>query len=221
MIDQLKYPGIFERESALPEAHEGTFEWIFDEIPKFSPFPNFLDWLQRGNGVFWINGKAGSGKSTLMNFISHRKETRVELERWAGQRRLIMPKFYLWRAGTQAEQHNLNGVIRSLLFQLLCIRPDVLASGLPYLYPKLMSFDRPRVTQPLIWLNTGRLYDALDAIICRLLEEYKICFLIDGLDEFYDENDDHDSLLQFMTKLVFRPNAKALVSMGNCSIELS
>ena len=54
------------RYSTIVEPHERTFRWIFEKSEKYAfPWSNFVDWLQHGNGVYWVNGKAGSGKSTL------------------------------------------------------------------------------------------------------------------------------------------------------------
>jgi ABC-type thiamine transport system ATPase subunit len=49
------------REERILEAHEKTFRWIF----KDSPFKHWLE-SKTGSNLFWISGKAGSGKSTLM-----------------------------------------------------------------------------------------------------------------------------------------------------------
>ncbi|TID01796.1 hypothetical protein CH35J_004569 [Colletotrichum higginsianum] len=53
----------------IKPAHKGTFEWIYSE-PRLgangATWTNFHDWLQNDSGIYWISGKAGSGKSTLM-----------------------------------------------------------------------------------------------------------------------------------------------------------
>ncbi|KAK4446037.1 hypothetical protein QBC34DRAFT_470643 [Podospora aff. communis PSN243] len=55
-------------------AHEKTFDWVFrpGEGQNWSDFPA---WLRSPNQLYWITGKAGSGKSTLMKFISQPAET--------------------------------------------------------------------------------------------------------------------------------------------------
>jgi type II secretory ATPase GspE/PulE/Tfp pilus assembly ATPase PilB-like protein len=40
-----------------------TFEWLFQNNAL-----GFPEWLQSDRGIFWITGKAGSGKSTLMKY---------------------------------------------------------------------------------------------------------------------------------------------------------
>lgn len=46
----------------------------------------FGEWLQYHNGIFWVEGKAGSGKSTLMKFISGHDMTSKLLLSWAKAR---------------------------------------------------------------------------------------------------------------------------------------
>ncbi|KAF6240493.1 hypothetical protein HO173_001161 [Letharia columbiana] len=47
-----------------------TFEWMFEE-PKAEtkplPWTNFVEWLRHGDGIYWVNGKAGSGMTIFMN----------------------------------------------------------------------------------------------------------------------------------------------------------
>lgn len=56
------------------------FEWIFEadsadnDVKKNSV--NFIEWLKHGDGVFRVTGKAGSGKSTLMKYLTHHRETK-------------------------------------------------------------------------------------------------------------------------------------------------
>jgi hypothetical protein len=51
-------------EEILP-AHKSTFEWVFRSPETKAPWSNFAKWLETGSGIYWMNGKAGPGKSTL------------------------------------------------------------------------------------------------------------------------------------------------------------
>jgi ABC-type lipoprotein export system ATPase subunit len=56
---------------AVAQAHKATFRWIFaDHEESDIPWHNFVDWLQQGEHINWITGKAASGKSTLMKYIN-------------------------------------------------------------------------------------------------------------------------------------------------------
>ncbi|GME33526.1 hypothetical protein GTA08_BOTSDO13653, partial [Neofusicoccum parvum] len=60
------------------EPSQGTFQWIFREPqPNDARWTSFVDWLRKDSGqhIYWITGKAGTGKSTLMKFISNHEET--------------------------------------------------------------------------------------------------------------------------------------------------
>ena len=49
----------------IKDAHKETFKWIFDKSgDKLRPWSNCVRWLEKGSRTYWINGKAGSGKST-------------------------------------------------------------------------------------------------------------------------------------------------------------
>lgn len=51
VIQSLLFPSIKRRQSDIETAHNETLEWIFDESS-----PNLLDWLEKGSGVYWVNG---------------------------------------------------------------------------------------------------------------------------------------------------------------------
>lgn len=88
---------LYRREEEIITAHPRTFQWIFgDESSSMRQshpllhFDRFVDWLRCGNGIFHISGKAGSGKSTLMKFLSQHHRTQQELAKWAGRDLLLL-----------------------------------------------------------------------------------------------------------------------------------
>ena len=64
------------RQAGLTDPSPNTFDWIFDE-----PGPRFTEWLKTGHGIFWINGKAGCGKSTIMKHVFTSNKTRAIFEK--------------------------------------------------------------------------------------------------------------------------------------------
>ncbi|KAF2236932.1 hypothetical protein EV356DRAFT_530447 [Viridothelium virens] len=72
ILDSLSFPVIHMREEEIAEAHKRTFEWIFSQ-------KHFVDFLKLESGHFWISGKAGSGKSTLMKFLCSHERTEEAL----------------------------------------------------------------------------------------------------------------------------------------------
>lgn len=118
-LKSLVFPEIFSREGSVSPAHEKTFRWIFDRSgTKVRPWDNFVEWLETGSSTYWINGKAGSGKSTLMRFICQDPCTTEALHNWAAGKELLMPVFFFWAAGTKLQQ-SVEGFLRSIIVQLL------------------------------------------------------------------------------------------------------
>ncbi|KAG8166855.1 hypothetical protein KVR01_002544 [Diaporthe batatas] len=88
ILKSLDYEQRHARHEAIPLAHQQTFRWALQErrgpgsvgqgyLQSGVDFPR---WLQEGNDTFWISGKPGSGKSTLMKFIAGHKDTRHMLD---------------------------------------------------------------------------------------------------------------------------------------------
>ena len=70
IIRSLSYYGMTNRYEDLVEAHPTTFEWAFhDPTEEQLPWDNLSEWYKTGQGVYWVSGKAGSGKSTLIKHI--------------------------------------------------------------------------------------------------------------------------------------------------------
>lgn len=82
-LQSLEHPDMFARHSQIHAPASGTFEWIFmkassrnDQNPRTIELQGrFSKWLRSSQPVFWINGKAGSGKSSLMSFIESHERT--------------------------------------------------------------------------------------------------------------------------------------------------
>ena len=95
VLKSLAYETMYDRESAVEDASPETFEWFLKDdhlkdaeekldVYKQEAKDRFLEWLTSGSGVFHISGKLGSGKSTLMKFLSTNDLTKKHLQQWAG-----------------------------------------------------------------------------------------------------------------------------------------
>lgn len=82
LLESLRFPTMNYRHESISEAYTKTFEWIFRR-PEDALWHDFVKWLETGTGIYWINGKPGSGKSTLMKFVVEQEQTRGHLEKWA------------------------------------------------------------------------------------------------------------------------------------------
>ena len=199
LTHSLYYPEHALRKDMVRPPWENTFTWIYGNASDSQYESNtFSEWLRGGSGIYWVSGKAGSGKSTLMAHILHDSHTHESLEAWCCGRPMFLLSYFFWRAGTSV-QNSITGLLRSIAYQICSSVPWVRSS----LMEKLMLTPEDLPT----W-NEGNL-SILVATAMRLAGEARFCLLIDGLDEF---EGDHDELVNFLFRLQGAPNAKCCVS---------
>ncbi|KAI1859909.1 uncharacterized protein JN550_011828 [Neoarthrinium moseri] len=117
-LSTLRWPEMNSRENSIESPSLDTVQWIFGENLKESDVrKSFRQWLQSADALFWIRGKAGSGKSTLMKFLVHEKRTMKHLVVWNPSVRIL--HFFFIEVGTSPLQRQIEGCLRSLLYQLL------------------------------------------------------------------------------------------------------
>lgn len=168
---------------------------------------NFVNWLRHGRSIYWISGKAGSGKSTLMNYIVQSDRAKEELEFWARDCELCTPSYFFWRAGT-ALQKNQHGLLRSLLHQILEQHEDLIGHIIDREPSKRKSKSRFSPALVGTW-TLPKLTKSLIALLDQTSKPLKFCFFIDGLDEFEGVGND---LIELLDAIETRPNAKLCVA---------
>ncbi|KAK5686500.1 hypothetical protein LTS10_002619 [Elasticomyces elasticus] len=179
-----------------------TFDWIFEPPHDLDTLPDFPLWLRSGSGIYWISGKLGSGKSTIMAHILHNKRTMRELQGWARPAHLHVLSFFFWRAGSQRQelQNTIAGLLRSLIFQLL-----EQVEGLAEVVGKRCHLQTGQIGS---WEENNLrtlLHEAISAA-----ENERLCFFIDGLDEYQG---DYNKLATDVCSIFQRhPHAKLCVS---------
>lgn len=181
LLEKLHFTSISTRERKIEEAHEDTFQWLTNPDAQASYLSlclHFITWLRDGDGVFWIYGKPGSGKSTFMKYVFTQKSVTEHLDHWAEGCKLVKASFYFWYAGHPL-QRSLEGLLRTLLFEILCHTPDVIPS----------IIDNPKLAVPLSYeedWDLETLFEIYEAVLHQK-NDIRYCFFIDGLDEFKDE----------------------------------
>ncbi|KAF4472065.1 Pfs NB-ARC and Ankyrin domain [Fusarium albosuccineum] len=107
----LKFDQIHARILSLRTAQKHTCGWIVHCGP-------FREWIEtsRHNGILWIKGKPGAGKSVAMKFLHS------EAQKTIGSN--ILLSFFFNARGSDLEKSTL-GLYRSLLFQLLDLEPEL------------------------------------------------------------------------------------------------
>lgn len=197
LLDSLRFPTMFQREESIRKAHEATFNRVF-EHNKRDEWHEFVQWLENENGLFWINGKLGSGKSTLVNFIVKHAKLSSSLRTWAAGAKVIISKFFFWRAGS-TEQKSVNGMLRSFLFQLISSHPE-------------FAREAPTEDWSIHLWTFDRLERLLTSILRRQDTAVRMCFCIDGLDEFDGDADGQDQLVSLVINISCYSNVKVLAS---------
>lgn len=122
----LYFEALATRHGQISVAHSGTFNWLLNENQEGAPLKlKFLEWLERDQGVYWIAGKAGLGKSTLMEYLGDKNPLVLQaLDKWSNFKRLVTASHYFWKAGTPLHKSQ-EGLLRALLYDILRQCPDL------------------------------------------------------------------------------------------------
>ncbi|KAM0152038.1 hypothetical protein ACHAQE_008220 [Botrytis cinerea] len=214
ILESLYFPTITERYEKIAEAHRKTFEWVFrplvdEEDVKDTQWSDFVEWLSGGQGIYWINGKAASGKSTLMKFIYDHQKTKETLQQWADGKPLYIAKFFFWWAGTEIQKSQ-NGLLRTLLFDTLRQMPQMTPRILPSAFAMTYARESFISGSPhsYVW-DTSSLSEAFAALVSQTEMPMKLCLFIDGLDEYHGLEVEISRLFK---KIVFSPDVKVCIS---------
>jgi hypothetical protein len=200
---ELYYERQNDRSDDIVEAHEETFRWALENTVSNPHASNLYMWLQRGDGVYWISGKAGSGKSTLMKFLHQDAGLQDALKTWAGNARLITVSFYFWNAGSSLQKSQ-EGLLRSILYQMLDQEPSL---G-KILFPKQYLAGATWTHFP----TFHELRRAVSRFTCSFDGSIKVAMLIDGLDEFDTVDLTMTELADMFIAITRSSNFKALLS---------
>jgi hypothetical protein len=200
VLKSLQFSRMHDRHNIIHDRHAKTFSWIFEA--NSSPFKT---WLEEGSGTFWISGKAGSGKSTLMKYISNSPATATILQRWAGKNQLIIASFYFWVTGTEM-QRSQEGLLQSILYEILRQEPDLIPTVIPLRWQQ----DRHFLLDPPPW-RVEELYEALNVLI-QAKPKARFCFFIDGLDEYSGDAGQQGLFAEQLMKLSGSPSVKLCVA---------
>lgn len=230
ILEQLSYPHMTNRYEEIQEAHSKTFDWIFCGAEQSDlPWNDFAKWLRQDANIYWINGKAGSGKSTLMKHIYDSRHTVEYLQEWGHKRpsttsQCCTATFFFWNSGTDMQKSQ-QGLLRSLLFQVLAQNPNLIPLALPAQwaehYNKPLTLEHQIKTK--IWL-LRELHEAFERLIEQQQYQMSLCFFVDGLDEFSGDTEQLCMLFKRLEKrsgmakfcLSSRPWVVFQENLGHC-----
>jgi hypothetical protein len=195
VLKQIRFPGLRLRYDRITDPHPSSCYTVFSE--------RIVPWLEAETKLFWISGKPGSGKSTLMKYIVEQPRTRTALQQWAGTRRLVIASYFFWTNGSPI-QRSQEGLLRSVLFNILRKTPNLIPAALSQRWYSSYQENGKIDEEP--WSPRE-----LQETIRRLaeLENSKMCFaiVIDGLDEY---NGPHEDLIEPIQLLANDAKYKAM-----------
>jgi hypothetical protein len=210
LLESLRFPTMSVRYDRVVDAHEKTFQWIFHDPHKHQkPWDSFGLWLSQESGLYWIQGKAASGKSTLMRFIWRNRLTLEKLLSWSKGDSLVYAAFFFWNSGL-LEQRSQIGLLRSLLYETLGNRRDLIPEVFKDEWERgsaLAAHDM-EIT-PETW-TLPQLQKAFGNLIDLAGPKLHMCFFIDGLDEY--DGDVEDVAQYFLEMSKKSPYAKFCLS---------
>lgn len=233
VLSSLIFPHIDTRRSQISRAHTQTYDWILkprgNELVTWNDFPAWLAGSEKDQ-IYWICGKAGSGKTTLMRELDARTRkytsisedestseddsttqdtvtsVDVSITAWLEDRQLIRASYYIWDAGA-TDQKSFHGLLRSLAHQIFqsdlsCIDKAV----------KHRRWDDERSSiSPKPWTDDELKKTVTNAVDC-LRENCRFLLLIDGLDELEGADEKREEMLLFLRKVASFPHVKLCVS---------
>lgn len=188
IINSLRYETMDIRKEAIVDTFESTYKWIFDPPssrpdPKEQTFSHLPNWLSGSSSYpFWITGKPGSGKSTIMKFIVNHEATAQYLSQWADEYPLQKVSYYAWKPGMSLDKTE-DGLLRSILFQILDHDPTLIAKVCSRRWAMLYFF-RGSPWVPLPDWTSWELVECLHNILAEVVLSMRLAVFIDGLDEF-------------------------------------
>lgn len=199
LLSSLFYPDHAARRENVKPPWENTFKWIFEDYRRNSvEWSSFPEWLRTRSSTYWISGKAGSGKSTLMTHILHDDRLKENLGIWSPDHEVHVLSFFFWRPGSIL-QKSVVGMLRSILYQLL--------EEIPRVFNALEEEHGPTSRPIPSW--TERALAKLQIAAIGALPDHVFCLFIDGLDEF---EGDTDELLDLVLNLQNVENVKCCLS---------
>lgn len=139
-----------------------------------------------------LNGKPGSGKSTLMKYVTSEFRkfcgSQAALRYLGSGADLVTCSFFFWALGSPM-QKNYVGFLRSILYQIAEQREDLIPIMMGQETISEAITSQPREPVRIYAWTKERLEDALRGFLSGKPSSISVCLFIDGLDEFAEEED--------------------------------
>ncbi|KAK1753330.1 SERAC1 [Echria macrotheca] len=161
-----------EREKGISKASKGTFDWIWTNTEI-----GFPAWITNDQPLFWIRGKPGSGKSTIMRYIWDHPNLSKLADDGTPERPRVKAAFFFYYRGTHL-QKSFEGMLHTILLRLLTLEPRL--AGI--LLPEFAKLDNKQCAD-YTW-TLPMLTKAYQEVLVRNKLPLDILLFIDALDEY-------------------------------------
>ncbi|KAI0487435.1 hypothetical protein F4859DRAFT_464954 [Xylaria cf. heliscus] len=211
LLNWLSFAAMNRRLEEISQSYGSTFEWIFDPDLRDDNCSNFCKWLgEPRSGLYWVRGREGSGKSTLMKYIWQSPKTREYLKTWQDSSELCTAAFSLWKVGNNLAKSQA-GLLRSLLYTLLSQKPDLVSLAFSRQWSLLYRAMNDAAQQPcnLTPPSVSELVLALKRLINSRGGSLKIFLVLDGLDE---NEGDSNAIVDLCKDIASSTNVKVVCS---------
>ncbi|KAF5654929.1 hypothetical protein F25303_1010 [Fusarium sp. NRRL 25303] len=214
ILNTLWFRMINDRSENISQNHRDTLQWAIEGSNNTESWHDLPSWLLNGSGIYWVSGKAGSGKSTLMKFVFGHQRTTSILSQWANGGRLLTCHYFFSNLGTDLQKSQA-GLSRTLIYQILDKNRSLIQEALPNMWKELLEREsslrdndlstHDDITLPSV-AETRQAFEVISANSGRI---GYICFFIDGLDELVG---DYSDSIDFISKLAQNEQSKVVVS---------
>ncbi|EWG35847.1 hypothetical protein FVEG_00047 [Fusarium verticillioides 7600] len=204
ILNTLWFRMINDRSESISRNHRDTLQWAIEGSNNNESWHNLASWLLNCSGIYWVSGKAGSGKSTLMKFVFGHQRTTSMLSQWAKGGRLLICHYFFSNLGTDLQKSQA-GLSRTLLYQILDKNRSLIQATLPNILRDKDLTTHDDITLPSV-AETRQAFEVISANSDRIGH---ICFFIDGLDELVGEYADS---IDFISNLARNKQSKVIMS---------
>ena len=162
------------RKNEIKDEAMGTCEWLVKH-------GTYKTWLVQRQGLLWIMGKPGAGKSTLVKYA-----LTSALKKWehvGKPEQLVIASFFFHGRGVNLQKTRL-GLYRSLLHQILRQVPEILSEFSTIFNEEYETKLKPG--EPWKW-EENDLRSRLKDYIARVSKTHSVHLYVDALDEGGEE----------------------------------
>ena len=194
----------------IEPAHHKTYKWLFDDQVGFE------DWLEGKNpsNIYWIQGKPGSGKSTVMKFAINHHLTRKLLSKYTDNF-WVVSGFFFHDRGTTA-QKSAEGFLREVLYQMIHHQKQLFVLIYP-IFAKILGQKGQSTNSSHSLADRWTLKvlrDVLELIGRKSTDEVNICLFVDALDEHDGNHRELVLILRGMAQLTANPAFRVRLALA-------